>query len=108
MPRSVLVFLVRADTDEVAGSQLTADKISMTICTYGQIDKTALKEAIIKSRIRKDLAISIVSQVSMAEYKDKVRFIIILMSRLGDLKNVCIEEKRGKLLRKINSKVKIA
>lgn len=98
----------KADTDELAGSQLTADKISMTICTFGQIDKTALKEAIIKSRIRKDLAISVISQMSMAEYKDKIRFIIILMSRLGDLKSVCIEETRGKFLRKINSKVKIA
>jgi len=98
----------KAGVDEFAGTQLTADKISMTICTFGQIDKMALKEAIIKSRIRKDLAISIISQMSMAEYKDKIRFIIILISRLGDLKSVCIEEKRSRLIRRMNSKIKIA
>lgn len=98
----------KADTDEFAGAQLTADKISMTMCTYGQIDKIALKEAIIKSKLRKDLAMSIISQISVAEYKDKVRFLILLISRLSDLKNVCIDSKRNKLIRKINSQTKIA
>lgn len=94
-------------SDEAAGSQLVADKISMTMCTYGQIDKDALKDAILKSRIRKDLAIAIISQMSVPEYKDKIRFIIILISRLGELKKVCIEETRNKLIRKINSKSKV-
>lgn len=102
------MITAKADTDEYAGTQLTADKISMTMCTFGQIDKLALKDAIIKSRIRKDLAISIISQMSVPEYKDKIRFLIILMSRLDELKNVCIDSKRNKIIRKMNSKVKIA
>ena len=79
----------------------------MTMCTFGQIDKGALSKAIISSRLRKDLSISIVSQLSVSEYKDKIRFIIILMSRLGELKSVCKETERLRLIRRINSNYKI-
>jgi len=95
------------DGEEVAGTQLVADKISMTMCVFGQIDKTALSNAISQSRVRKDLAISMVSQLSNSKYKDSIRFIIILISRLDSLKNVCIESKKNKLIKKINSKVKV-
>jgi hypothetical protein len=95
------------EDDEVRGSTLVADKISMTMCTFGQIDKDALSKAIIQSRIRKDLAISIISQISVSEYKDRIRFIILLISRLESLKVVCIESEKLKLIRKINSNVKI-
>ena len=93
--------------EEISGATLVADKISMTMCTFGQIDKGALSKAIILSRIRKDLAISVVSQFSVSEYKDKIRFIIILISRLNTLKAVCKETERLKLMRRINSNVKI-
>lgn len=96
-----------SEDDEVGGVKLIADKISMTICTFGQIDKGALSKAIINSRLRKDLSISIISQMSTSEYKDKIRFIIILMSRLGDLKSVCKETDRLKMIRRINSNYKI-
>lgn len=92
---------------EVAGAQLVADKISMTMCVFGQIDKNALSRAITQSRVRKDLAIATVSQLSSSKYKDNIRFIIILISRLGDLKSVCIESKKNKLIRKLNSKIKV-
>jgi len=95
------------EDEEIGGVKLVADKISMTMCTFGQIDKGALSKAIIQSRLRKDLTISIVSQFSVSEYKDKIRFIIILMSRLGDLKSVCKEPDRLKLIRRINSNFKI-
>lgn len=95
------------EEDEIGGVKLVADKISMTMCTFGQIDKGALSKAIISSRLRKDLSISIVSQLSVSEYKDKIRFIIILMSRLGDLKSVCKEPERLRLIRRINSNFKI-
>lgn len=96
-----------SEDDEIGGVKLIADKISMTMCTFGQIDKGALSRAIIGSRLRKDLSVSIVSQMSVSEYKDKIRFIIILMSRLGDLKSVCKETDRLKLIRRINSNFKI-
>jgi len=96
-----------SDEDEIGGVKLVADKISMTMCTFGQIDKGALSKAIISSRLRKDLSISIVSQLSVSEYKDKIRFIIILMSRLGELKSVCKETERLRLIRRINSNYKI-
>jgi len=92
---------------EVEGSQLVADKVSMTMCVFGQIDRDALKKAIIQGRVRKDLASTIITEFSVTEYKDKMRFIIILMSRLMSLKSVCVEKDRGKLIRKINSNVKI-
>jgi len=96
-----------SEEDELGGAKLIADKISMTICTFGQIDKGALSKAIINSRLRKDLSISIISQLSASEYKDKIRFIIILISRLGDLKSVCKDTDRLKLIRRINSNFKI-
>lgn len=96
-----------SEDEEIGGVKLVADKISMTMCTFGQIDKGALSKAIINSRLRKDLSISIISQISVAEYKDKIRFIIILISRLGDLKSVCKEQDRLKLIRRINSNYKI-
>jgi hypothetical protein len=94
--------------DQIGGAKLIADKISMTMCTFGQIDKGALSKAIIQSRLRKDLSISIVSQFSTSEYKDKIRFIILLISRVGDFKDICIETNRLKLIRRINSNYKIS
>ena len=99
----------KADVDDgLYGVQLVADKISMTICTYGQIDKEALTTAIVQSRIRKDLAIASISQISVPEYKDKLRFIILLIGRIFNIKDVCIESKRNKLIRSINSDKLIA
>ena len=92
---------------EVEGSQLVADKISMTMCVFGQIDRDALKKSIIQGRLRKEMASTVVSEFSTTEYKDKMRFIIILMSRLMSLKSVCVESDRNKFMRKMNSNVKI-
>jgi len=92
---------------DISGSQLIADKISMTMCVFGQLDKEALTKSIMESRLRKELVTSIISELSTTEYKDKIKFIIILMSRLIDLKSVCVEKNRNKLMRKINTSIKI-
>lgn len=90
------------------GTPLIADKYSMIMCTYGQIDKDALSTAIRLSGIRKDLAITTITQMSSNENKDKLKFIIILIGRVSNLKDVCIESSRNTIMRKIRSQNLIA
>ncbi len=85
-----------------------SEKISMIMCTYGIVDKLALSESIAKSSIRKDIAISIISEISTPERKEEINFIIILIDKLESIKNICIELKRNKILRKIYDDVKIS
>jgi len=94
--------------EEVQGVRLTAEKISMLICVYNQIDKKALNKAISNSGIRKDTGVSIVNELSTSKYKEDLNFIIILTSRVGELNQVCIERNRNLLLRKMYSNNKIA
>lgn len=99
----------KTDEDgEISGTQLIADKYSMLICVYGQIDKIALSKSIISSGLRKDLAVSMITQLTNPEYKDQLRFIMILLGRLANIKNICVEKSRNKVIRKIGSKSKIA
>jgi len=84
-----------------------ADRIAMMMCIYGNIDKSALSNAILKSGIRKDVGIMIISELSTPDYKEQLRFIILLMHKLSGLNNICIEAKRLGLLRKIVSGQKI-
>lgn len=84
-----------------------ADKIAMTMCTYGQVDKGAVSSAILKSGIRKELGLTIASEMSDPDYKDSIRFIIILIHRLSSIKNICSESKRLLIVRKIESGQKV-
>lgn len=97
----------KKEMEESFNVTLIADKYSMIMCTYGQIDKIALSESILKTGFRKDLAISTITSLSSPEFKDQIRFIIILIGRLGNLHDVCIDRKRNLLLRKINSNKKV-
>jgi hypothetical protein len=86
---------------------LISDKYSMIMCTYGQIDKAALEKAIIQSGIRKDIALTIVTQMSNPDYREKIRFIINLIGRVEKITNICVESGRGRLIRKITSGVRV-
>jgi hypothetical protein len=89
-----------------SGSALAADKYSMIICTYGQIDKLALGQAISQSGIMKGPAVSIVTQFSTSENREKLRFIITLITRIEKITNICTETGRNRIIRKIISDVK--
>jgi len=88
--------------EEVADIQLASDKISMSMCTFSQIDETSLKQAILKSGIKRELGYLMVSEFSAVEYKDQIRFITILTCRLSkNLNNFCQEQSRNNTIRKI-------
>ena len=87
--------------------QVAIDKIAMSICTYGQISKTALNAASMKSGLKREYGASIVSEISSVENRNKIRFIMILISRLDKIKNMCKETKRNVVVRKTVSGVKI-
>ena len=88
---------------EQKGSSVVADKISMSICTYGQVDKVALTMAINNSGLRKSIAFDLISNLSNPDYKDQLKFIIILLSRVDDLKNICVEKTRNRLIRRVHA-----
>lgn len=88
-------------TDEISNIVYTADKISMSINTYGQVDGVALKKAISFSGIRQDVADDIVVDMSIVDHKQKVYFLIILMHKMSPIENWCTEPKRLTLVRKV-------
>lgn len=100
---------LRRDEEETTEDKLEniSDKLVMNMTTYGNIDKAALIEAINVSGLRKELSVKIISELSVPEYKDQLKYIIKLMHRLGDLRSVCIKSKRLSLIRKISSGQKV-
>ena len=88
-------------------AQVVADKIAGLICTYKQIDKKALAEAIRDSGVRKDLGVAFVIAISDNKYRDAIKFIITLIARENNLKGVCTPTKRNLILRRIHSDKKI-
>lgn len=89
--------------DESDGIQIIADKISMSMCTFEQIDDKNLEFAINKSGIRREIAESLIDELSSVEYKDQIRFIIILLGKISPIKNICKESGRLALVRRIES-----
>ena len=71
---------------------LISNSISEKMCTYAQIDNKALAESIIKSNLRRDLAVSIIHELSTIQYKDQVRFTIVLMAKINNLKDLCTKQ----------------
>jgi len=92
---------------EVKSTQIIADKVSALICTYEQKDQRALLKSVEFSGLKKDVAFSIVNEFSVSDYLNQIRFIIILLNRVIELKNICIEKKRLSLIRKVEKNVKI-
>jgi hypothetical protein len=90
--------------------EMAIDKIAMNMCVYGQNDTVAAQQAIAKSGIRKEIGSSIMADLLRSEFKEDVRFILILTHRMAapsGLKNVCVETKRNNLIRKMISGMKI-
>lgn len=88
--------------EEITDLQLASDKISMSICTFGQIDEASLKLAILKSGIKRELGYLIVSELSTVEYKQQLRFITMLTCRLAkNLNTFCQEQSRNNVVRKV-------
>jgi hypothetical protein len=102
---------VIGDEEESGGGSSVADKvaekISTSMCTYGTIDKKSLMVALNFSGLRKELGISILDEISSVDYKTNISFITILISRVKNINDVCIETKRMSLIRKIETKVKV-
>lgn len=84
-----------------------ADKIAMSIATYGNVDKYALTQAIFKSGLRKEYCMTLISEIGDPDFREKIKFIIILMNKMVALKNICKESQRLSLVRKIVSKQKV-
>jgi len=95
------------DVEEKPDVQIIADKISMSIGTFGQVDLSSLNLAISKSGIKRDIGVSIINGISDVEYKEQIKFIMILISRTGNLMNICKDSSRNALVRRIESGVKI-
>ena len=94
----------REEEEEEAKASVP-DEISTNICTYGQIDNTALKGAIIKSGIRSDLGAYVVKQISNVSYREDVKLILLLFNRIISLSEICNERKRNLLVRRVLSDV---
>jgi hypothetical protein len=89
-------------------SQLIADKISSSICTYNQMSNRALREACKTSSIKLEIAENIVSDMNDINNRNDLRFVLILIGRVDDIKNVCIDRKRNYIIRKIMEGEKIS
>lgn len=83
--------------------QLISDKISMSICTFSQVDKNVLENSIKSSGINRDIANTLISEISTVENRNQIRFLIILISRVSEnsLKKMCIESKRIQTVKRI-------
>jgi hypothetical protein len=81
---------IKDKTKENINVGLIANQISDKICTYSQIDVQSFNEAVTRSRIRKDLALPIIQGLSRIEYRDNIKFIILLMSKIINFSDICI------------------
>jgi len=97
-----------AENIQSNSSQVIANKISILICTYEQTDKLALLKAIDLSGIKKETGIMIVKYLEDVNHLEELRFIIILMDKIIDLKNCCLERNRLQLIRKIEKKERVS
>lgn len=82
---------IKDKTKENINVGLIANQISDKICTYSQIDVQSFNEAVTRSRIRKDLALPIIQGLSRIEYRDNIKFIILLMSKIINFSDICIK-----------------
>lgn len=89
----------KEQTGELENVNQLANVMSERICTYSQIDKESLDESILKSRIKRDIATSIIAELSTIQFKDNVRFMIVLLFKVNNLKDICT--KQSYMLRKI-------
>lgn len=90
------------EDSEVKDVQYIADKISMSICTFRQIDEKGFLLSIKNSGIKKEIAKNIMSEMSVVDYKSNVQFILVLILRmLKKPQAICKETTRRDITRKI-------
>jgi len=100
-------IIVKVDTEEEEGGEQSEiqdsyiDKITNSICTYREVDKTSLSEAIKKSGIRGELGIYIINKISDVNIHEDIKFIIMLLNKIIPLKSICQEKNKNFLIRKI-------
>ena len=71
------------------------------MCTFKQIDTASLNYAISRSGINRSIGNTIIKDVSVVDFREQIKFIIILMLRLSPLENICKENGRNALIKKI-------
>ena len=84
--------------------EVIIEKISQQICVFSNIDNDVLLKASTKTGIRKDVGQSIVTGISKVEFKEKIRFLLVLFNRIGTLSSYCSESNRLTFLRKVEMK----
>lgn len=80
---------------------ILSQKFAESICTYGQIDKIAYIKAIDRSKINRDVALSLIGDLSIVNNREDVRFVYILMNKILPINQWCIKEKQIYLCKKI-------
>lgn len=88
-------------TESTSNATTISEKLSTNICTYNQIDKKAILQAMKACNIRKDVAETIVSNISDIEHRNTLYFIYILLSKSLIITEWCMDNKRNQLLKKI-------
>jgi len=95
---------VGSDEDGRRDIDIISSKLSEAICTYKAVDKGALVKSIDATGLRKDLALSILSQISSVENREDIKYIIMRLHKLYPLNNICKgESERNRLIRKVIS-----
>lgn len=89
------------DESESDNLSLLSDKISMSICTYSTVDQDALKFAITKSGFKKEIATTIINEISDVDYKEQLKFILILIGKVSTYKYICRDAHRNTMIRKV-------
>lgn len=82
---------------------IISDKVSESICTYSSIDKKAVAIALIKSRIRKEIGENLIKNLSKVGLKQEIKFLVMLMYKFQNLKDLCVETTRMSYVRKLIS-----
>jgi len=90
------------DEAEADNLMLLADKISITVCTYGTIDQEALSLSSEKSGIRKELCHLIINEISDVDYREELRFILILIGKAATYKYICRDSHKNTMIRRIS------
>lgn len=96
------------DKIQVDSIQLVSERISSLICTYSQIDEDSVSISIKKSGLKKETGISIISEISDNQYRMNIKFLLVLLLKFKPVKEVCVENKRNFMIRKVELGVKVA
>lgn len=97
----------QGEEEDIEQTPSVADRISIKISTYSQINKQAIIYASEKSGARIDLSTYIIEQMSQVSTREKLRFILTLMNRVVPLDQICNNRSKNNLIRKVSVGAKI-